>query len=152
LPAALLLLVALASHFLGGCTASLQSAPTTAVLAQPTVTLPTRRCANYFLVQTSLNGKGPFWMVLDTGASQTVVSPRIADQLKDDARPVNLYAEGSQGQRQDVSHIVTIRELKIGDATLSGLEAITLDLSRIQATLGANVDGILGYPAFADVI
>lgn len=141
----------------GGCgsvdsPSALKGAPEEAVLGTAEVVLPTRRCANYFLVEAYLNGRGPFTLVLDTGASQTVVSPRIAELLKDDARPVDLYAEGSQGKRQDIRSVVRVRELRLGEAKLHGFDAITLDLSKIQATLGARVDGILGYPAFGDVL
>ncbi|HMN40825.1 MAG TPA: aspartyl protease family protein [Phycisphaerales bacterium] len=149
------LLVAFALAFLAGCStnSAINARPDQAILRDPAgVTLPTRRCANYFLVQARLNGKGPFNLLLDTGASQTVVSTRVAEMLRDDARAVDMYAEGAQGKRQDVRSIVSIRRLQVGDAELRGLEAIALDLSRIQATLGAGVDGILGYPAFRDVL
>jgi hypothetical protein len=99
-----------------------------------------------------LNGRGPFTMILDTGASQTVVSPRVADILRADTRPANMYAEGAQGKRQDVDRILAVRSLTIGGAELRGFDAISLDLSRIQATLGSSVDGILGHAAFRDVL
>lgn len=151
------LLVLLTLALLGGCSTSngIKSRPDEAVLRDPAangVTLPTRRCANYFLIQARLNGKGPFNLLLDTGASQTVVSTRVAEILKDDARAVDMYAEGAQGKRQDVRSIVRIHQLQVGDVELRGLEAIALDLSRIQASLGSGVDGILGYPAFREVL
>lgn len=148
---ALLALLAL----LAGCSSSPRAAPSTAVLNNApdgVLTLPSRRCANYFLLDVQLNGRGPFTMVLDTGASQTVVTPRVADLLKSDTRPANMYAEGSQGKRQDVDRVLSVRSLRIGDAEFRAFDAITLDLSRIQATLGSPVDGILGAPAFADVL
>jgi hypothetical protein len=150
-----LVLVVLGLGLLAGCSTSngVKARPDEAVLRDPAgVTLPSRRCANYFMVQARLNGKGPFNLLLDTGASQTVVSTRVAEVLKDDARAVDMYAEGSQGKRQDVRSIVQIHQLLVGDVELRGLEAIALDLSRIQATLGSGVDGILGYPAFRDVL
>jgi predicted aspartyl protease len=147
----LLLLLAL----LTGCSGTPRSTPTTAVLeaaGAAGVTIPSKRCANYFLIEATINGRGPFTMVLDTGASQTVVTPRVANALKEDTRRVNMYAEGSQGKRQDVDRVLTVRTLTIGSVELRGFDAITLDLSRIQATLGSNVDGILGAPAFKDVL
>jgi predicted aspartyl protease len=156
----LLLLVA-AAMFIGGCSTvsqRIQAEPEAVALRDrggneaDTVTIPSRRCANYFLIDARLNGRGPFTFILDTGSSQTVVAPHVARLLKDDSRPVDMYAEGSQGRRQDVSSVIRVRELEIGDARLSGFEAIALDLSQIQATLGTNIDGILGYPAFRDVL
>jgi hypothetical protein len=155
----LLLLVA-AALLIGGCSTigGIKAQPGTVSLRDrngneaDSLTLPSHRCANYFLIDARLNGRGPFTFILDTGSSQTVVSPRVAEMLKDDSRPVDMYAEGSQGRHQDVSSVIIVRDLQIGDAQLSGFEAITLDLTRIQATLGANVDGILGYPAFRDVL
>ncbi len=145
----------LALSLLAGCSSTPRPTPSAAVLRNATdgfVTLPSRRCANYFLLDVKLNGRGPFTMVLDTGASQTVVTPRVADLLKVDTRPANMYAEGSQGKRQDVDRILTVRTLSIGDAELRGFDAITLDLARIEATLGSRVDGILGAPAFGEVL
>lgn len=150
-----LLPLLLAITLLQGCTGSPRATPDTAVLdaaGRDGVTIPSRRCANYFLIDATINGRGPFTMVLDTGASQTVVTPRVANQLSSDTRPVNMYAEGSQGQRQNIDRVLDVRSLKIGSVELRGFEAITLDLTRIQATLGANVDGILGAPAFKDVL
>lgn len=140
---------------LSGCSGTPRSNPSTAILdaaGRDGVTIPSRRCANYFLIDATINGRGPFTMVLDTGASQTVVTPRVANILSADTRPVNMYAEGSQGQRQSVDRILNVKTLKIGSVDLQGFEAITLDLTRIQATLGSSVDGILGAPAFKDVL
>jgi predicted aspartyl protease len=155
MPRALFVLLLTVLGLLAGCSSgpSVSARPDEAILRNPAgVTLPSRRCANYFMLQTRLNGKGPFNLLLDTGASQTVVSNRVADLLKEDARPVDMYAEGSQGRRQEVRRVVHLHRVEIGDAELRGLDAIVLDLSRIQATLGAGIDGILGYPAFRDVL
>ncbi len=145
----------LAIALLSGCSTTPRASPSSAILdaaGDTGITIPSRRCSNYFLVDATINGRGPFSMVLDTGASQTVVTPRVADALKQDTRHVNMYAEGSQGKRQDVDRVLNVRTLKIGSVELRGFEAITLDLARIQATLGSGVDGILGAPAFKDVL
>ena len=150
-----LLPLLLAITLLQGCSGNPRATPDTAILdaaGRDGVTIPSRRCANYFLIDATINGRGPFTMILDTGASQTVVTPRIANLLSADTRPVNMYAEGSQGQRQNIDRVLDVRSLKIGSVELRGFEAITLDLSRIQANLGSNVDGILGAPAFKDVL
>jgi len=150
-----LVFAALLALALGACSTAprIQSAPSQAVLASDAgVTLPSHRCANYFLLDVRLNGRGPFTMILDTGAAQTVVTPRVADLLKNDARPVDMYAEGSQGKRQDVTRLVAVRDLVIGEASFHGFDAVVLELSKIQATLGTKIDGILGYPAFRDVL
>lgn len=138
----------------GGCSAppaATRPGPAAATLGPapgPTV-IPTRRCANYFIADVAINGRGPFAMLIDTGATHTVVSPRVARALEADARPADLaVARGSQGATQRVESVVQVRSLKAGDLELSGLDAITLDLSKIQAALGVRLDGILGYTAF----
>ncbi|MBY0312209.1 MAG: aspartyl protease family protein [Phycisphaerales bacterium] len=115
-------------------------------------TIPSRRCGNYFLIDARINDRGPFTLLLDTGAAATVLSTRAADRLSDTAREADGYATGSQGQRQRIDKVVRINTLSAGEVQFKGFEAIALDLSAIQAVLGTRVDGILGFDAFRQVL
>ncbi len=114
--------------------------------------LPTRRCGNYFLITTRINDRGPFTLLLDTGAAATVLSQQAGGRLTDFSRPSDGYAIGSQGRRQPIDRVIRIESLTAGDVTFMGFEAIVLDLSSIQAVLGTRVDGILGFDAFREVL
>lgn len=115
-------------------------------------TLPSRRCGNYFLIDARINDRGPFTLLLDTGAAATVLSTRAADRLSDSARDADGYATGSQGKRQRIDKVVRIKSLAAGEVQFKSFEAIALDLSSIQAVLGTRVDGILGFDAFREVL
>lgn len=146
-----------AAALLGGCAApgaGLDRAATHVVFPADGAeqTLPARRCGNYFLLDARINNRGPFTLLLDTGAAATVLSTRAASQLGDAAREADGYATGSQGQRQRIDKIIRIDELQTGGVTFQGFDAIAIDLSSIQAVLGTRVDGILGFDAFRDVL
>lgn len=132
----------------------LRAAPREAVLAESStpIVLPSRRCANYFLVDVMINERGPYAMLLDTGASQTVVSPRVLRELAADTRDINGTAVGSQGRRQSLEGMLTIRSMTAGPLELRAFSAVGLDISAVESALGTRVDGILGYQAFADVL
>ncbi|MEM7622369.1 MAG: PDZ domain-containing protein [Planctomycetota bacterium] len=94
--------------------------------------LDTDRCGDYFIAIATIDGEGPFRMLLDTGASVTIVSPDTA-------------ARADIGGR--------IREIKIGDLKLSGtIRYQTRDISHISRALGTHIDGILGHPVLRAVL
>jgi predicted aspartyl protease len=146
-----------AGALLAGCAtpADLRPEPTAALIEgeAPSVVLPTRRCANYFLADVTINGRGPYAMLVDTGASHTVVSARVARDLEADATPMALgAARGSQGRTQKIESLVRARSLRAGALELREFNAITLDLAGVQAALGTRLDGILGYNAFGGLL
>lgn len=143
---------------LGGCSTNantgLRPEPRQSALATseaPSV-IPSRRCANYFLIDATINGRGPYAMLLDTGASQTVISSRVLKDFAADTRPVDGTAIGSQGKRQSLDGLLSIRTLTAGMLELRDFTAVALDLTTVESALGAKVDGILGYQAFSDLL
>lgn len=57
------------------------------------IALPIARSANVFFARTTINGAGPFWFTVDTGATLTVIDPTTAAQL-------NLTVRDTGEQRQ----------------------------------------------------
>lgn len=113
--------------------------------------LPSRRCSGYFLVAVMINDRGPFTMLLDTGAGRTVVSQRTAAFFQSDQRAVDIEGSDAQGEAFAINQAIRMRSLKVGDLELGEFDAIAVDLRRISMTLGTPVQGILGYSAFRDV-
>lgn len=152
------LLALAAAALLAGCSSgpsaqNLRPGPRESVIAAgAAIKLPARRCANYFLISTTINGRGPYAMLLDTGASQTVVSSRVARDLAADIQPVSGNAIGSQGRTQKIDGLLQIRTMNAGELELRNFSAIALDLRTIEAALGTRLDGILGYEAFRSVL
>lgn len=95
-------------------------------------TLPTRQCGHFFTVQTMINGAGPFWMLLDTGASITTLSAETARAAQVDDR---------------------IRSVEMGDLKVTGhLRSQTKPLAHIEDAIGFQIDGILGHRVFQRVL
>jgi hypothetical protein len=92
------------------------------------------------VVQTMVNGKGPFSFLLDTGATHTVIDPGLARQLQ-----ASVIGEASLTTVSDVrkDQLVRLKEVRVGGSEVSELGAIidTLDEVKLKAP---GVRGVLG--------
>lgn len=96
------------------------------------VELPTRRCGDFFIVDAMVNGHGPFAMLLDTGASVSVLSPEAAKIC---------------GLRRHMD------DLRIGPVQFDeNLRCVTRDLQALQHAMGERFDGIVGHAVFEKVL
>jgi hypothetical protein len=108
---------------------------------QSSANVPFRLRDGYLMiVRTSVNGAGPFDFLLDTGTTRTVIDPELAQQLQ---APVvgGASLTGILHVRQD--KLVQLREIRLGNASLSGLGAV-VDLLARQKTLAPGIRGVLG--------
>jgi hypothetical protein len=118
-------------------------------LAGEEVVLPMGSFGNRPLVEVMLGEKGPFPFILDTGASGTVVSAPFAEAQ---GIPVTAIARvQSPGSSTPIDgKVIRIARLQIGGATVSGLNAVAMDLSRVFPGPGDPV-GVLSaglFPGF----
>jgi hypothetical protein len=92
------------------------------------------------IVETMVNGAGPFKFLLDTGTTRTVIDPGLARQLR---APLigQVSLTGILHERQD--ELVRIENLRLGGASSSGLGVIVDKLAR-QKTLAPGIRGVLG--------
>ena len=92
------------------------------------------------VVQTKVNGFGPFSFLLDTGATRTVIDPELARLLQ---APVvgNASLTGILHVRLD--ELVRLEDVRLGGVSSSGLGAIVDKLAR-QKTLAPGIRGVLG--------
>jgi hypothetical protein len=121
------------------------------------VSVPMDLFAGRPVVSVRINGKGPFSFILDTGAAGSVVSPDLARELGLPDKGQTLA--GRPGAAAPVQATVTrIDRLDLGEAQVSGLFAVELELSSLlkgsQAPRGvlsaASFPGLLvtfDYPA-----
>lgn len=116
------------------------------------MTLPATFCRNLFLVNVTINGHGPFQMVLDTGATHSAVSQRIARALQADVSQAAVDVSGARGDSTTATAALRVRTLEAGGLTLRDFDALVLDFSPFAATLGERVQGILGYSAFEGLL
>jgi predicted aspartyl protease len=82
------------------------------------------------VVSVRINGKGPFPFILDTGAGGTVVNLQLARELGLPDKGQTLA--GRPGAATPVPASVTqVDQLELGEAEVSGLFAVSLDLSTV---------------------
>ncbi len=89
-------------------------------------------------VPVFLNGRGPYRFLLDTGATNTILSNRVADQLNIPiGRTQTLLTVG--GTAMATKRIID--EIRIGNMQIMQLPIIAADLKLMRAL---HVDGIIG--------
>lgn len=105
--------------------------------AEATETVPLRINARVPFVTGRVNGRGPFTFIVDTGATETVVTPRTAKELGIVTAPV------SHGQKTGV-----VRSISVGNAILRDFRVYVFDPPQavpLRLDKGINYHGILGY-------
>lgn len=100
------------------------------------------------VVAVTINGKGPFKLVVDTGAPGPLrLDTKVADALGLKAIRYDDEGDGSGNNEFKVA-VVPIADLRIGTFTKKGLEANVMDMKQ----RGFEMDGVFGMAAFADEI
>jgi predicted aspartyl protease len=99
--------------------------------AQPLILLPVQ-----------VNGGGPFDFILDTGAGTSLLSSDLAKQLG--VKIIGSKEGQSAGGRVAVS-LAKTDSLAVGETELRDVDVGVVDLTHIGKTIGAKIDGDLGY-------
>ena len=94
------------------------------------------------VVPVRLNGKGPYDMVIDTGATLTCVDSALAREL-DLPAARGVVGRGATIGSSGGVEVYRLDSLAIGDAAVSDLMACALDLQHVRGA-GLDVDGLLG--------
>jgi predicted aspartyl protease len=102
--------------------------------AQPLILLP-----------VSVNGQGPFEFILDTGAGTSLLSPELAQKIG--AKIIGAKEGQSPGGKVSVS-LAKVDSLAVGETRRDDVDVGIVDLSHIGKTIGAKIDGDLGYNFF----
>jgi len=99
--------------------------------AQPLILLPVR-----------VNDRGPFDFILDTGAGTSLLSSELAKQLE--TKVIGSKEGQSAGGKVSVS-LAEVESLAVGETKLHDVDVGVVDLAQIGKTVGAKIDGDLGY-------
>jgi predicted aspartyl protease len=100
------------------------------------------------LIPATVNDRGPYDFILDTGAGTSLVSPRLAGDL---GVVANGRREGAGAGGRVQVEMATLDSLAIGGARRAPMPvAITAEIERIGAATGATIDGDLGYDFLRD--
>ena len=95
------------------------------------------------LVDVLINTRETYQFILDTGASQTIVSPELAQQMNiTDTKPDLIIGAGGATK----SSFGILKSLSIGKASLKNITVIVADIfSALGEAAEAKFDGILGF-------
>ena len=99
--------------------------------AQPLILLPVH-----------VNDRGPFDFILDTGAGTSLLSSELAKQLA--VKIIGSKEGHSAGGKVAVS-LANVDSLAIGEIKLHDVDVGVVDLGHIAKTVGAKIDGDLGF-------
>jgi predicted aspartyl protease len=99
--------------------------------AQPLILLPVH-----------VNDRGPFDFILDTGAGTSLLSSDLAKQLE--VKVIGSKEGQSAGGKVSVS-LAKVDSLAVGEIELHDVDVGIVDLAQIGKTVGAKIDGDLGY-------
>ncbi len=99
--------------------------------AQPLILLP-----------VEVNGEGPFEFILDTGAGTSLLSSALGQKLG--VKIIGSKEGQSAGGAVSVS-LAQVSSLAVGSVKLENVDVGLVDLSHIGKTIGATIDGDLGY-------
>jgi hypothetical protein len=100
----------------------------------------------HMVVSVKVNGKGPYRLVFDTGAPDSLVSTKVANEAKvydkDHKKPFfSLFGAGQ----------VKLKQVELGDLKADDLSAMVLDHPTVQAISNfvGPIEGILGFTFYA---
>ena len=99
--------------------------------AQPLILLPVR-----------VNNRGPFDFILDTGAGTSLLSSELARELG--VKIIGSKEGQSAGGKVSVS-LAKVDSLAVGEMKMNEVDVGVVDLGQIGKTIGARIDGDLGY-------
>jgi hypothetical protein len=100
------------------------------------------------VIDVKINGRGPYRLALDTGASGTLISPETARSagVGEAGRTLNFGGVGGTGS---VGRLESAR-LDVGANSFPGANVVVADLfQRVSEEAGARIDGVLGAPILA---
>ncbi len=99
---------------------------------------------NAIIVQAKVNGKGPFNMLLDTGADPSVIDFKMAKEIGLKLASVGKQGTGG-GTDTNLAHETKLPLLELGGLTARNIEAVAINLSKMSEALGKPLHAVLGH-------
>ncbi len=125
--------------------AGLLSGQTNTPVARAPIPLPTEFASHVFFARVTVNGVGPFWFTVDTGATLTVIDPGAAARAKlvvrDAGRRANVgIAAGDMAMATTAGARIDVAGLPVFAPPSLYVVAVQNNASYLQHA----IDGVLG--------
>jgi predicted aspartyl protease len=111
---------------------------------QPGIALPVERASNVFFVRVQIDGRGPFWFTVDTGATLTVIDPAAAARAGLAVRPAGRRPNVGVGEGETHLSTTTARLQIEGLADFAPPFFYVMPVREAASVLGHAIDGVLG--------
>lgn len=108
-------------------------------------TVPFTLINNHIYVDVTLNGKGPYRLLCDTGGAN-VITPTLAKELE--LKPEGAMQGRGVGEKSVDVGMVKMASLGVGDATLNDQIFAVFALESFSDIEGVPIYGLIGYEVF----
>lgn len=108
------------------------------------IEIPFEFYKNEIILQVSVNGKGFFNMMLDTGTDPSGVDISTAKEIGLKLHPLGKEISGG-GTDSNLGYYTQFPLLQVGGLTAKNVDALAIDLSKISERLGKPLHGVLGH-------
>lgn len=129
-----------------GLVSAMDSMPRTMYKPEPGFSYVRIKYANlYVILPVQVNGSGPHYFVLDTGAQRTLVSPELADHLglvRGESRDSWGIHGPAGSQRVCLSEVAS---LQVGAQGVEHLPIAIADCTRVSNAAEMQIDGYIGH-------
>jgi predicted aspartyl protease len=115
------------------------------------IRIPFKIPNRHILLQATINGEKTVWFVLDTGVLGVTLSKRIARKME---LPFSKNTAGFSAPSGKVyfSPLIRVNSLKVDGIHFKDFDALLLDFRDLRRNIKHEVDGILGFPLFANIL
>lgn len=116
---------------------------TGAIIAEgaSSTTVPFRLLNNHVYVEATVDGKGPYTFIVDTGG-HTLLSPHLIKEAG--LKPIGEAVTSGAGENHGTTGFVHFREIAIGSMRLLDQDGFATDIYE-KAIEGIPVDGMVGF-------
>src|SRR5262249_35123364 len=112
-------------------------------ISAQTVEVPFEFVHNQVVIKVTIDGKGPFNAMVDTGTDPSAVDLATARQIG-----IKLDDKGHKGSGGgtdvNLSYLCKFTSLGVGTITANNVWAAAIDLTKVSDKMGIHIDAILG--------
>jgi predicted aspartyl protease len=101
------------------------------------------RTGNLIVVQAIINGKGPYDMIVDTGASTTLITPIVARRTGVRMDGATAKATGANGNT--TATLARSNSFALGSIEVKNLQVAVMSLTAVSRATGLRVGGVIGF-------